>query len=149
MKQREVWVKKYTPIQQKRIHNRECPNCGKHKSLWKRRTDWTCCSKECSDEFYKSNFAVLDWREIRLKVFKRDNYTCAVCGKRDTNTSALIGDHIHPISCGGDEFDLDNIQTLCWDCNKKKTKSDMKLISNHRKCEKLGIKFIEQEKLIN
>jgi 5-methylcytosine-specific restriction endonuclease McrA len=113
MKQREVWVKKYTPIQQKRIYNRECPNCGKHKSQWNRRTDWTCCSKKCSEEFYDSKFAVLDWKEVRLKAIKRDDFTCAICGKRDTNTSALIGDHILPIACGGDEFDLNNVQTLC------------------------------------
>ena len=148
MKQREVWVKKYTRIQQKRINNRECPNCGKHKSLWNRRTDWTCCSKKCSDDFYKSKFAVLDWSEFRLKAFKRDNKTCAICGKQEISSSALVGDHIIPIACGGEEFDLDNIQTLCLDCNKKKTKSDMKLIANHRKCEKLGIEYTAQGKLI-
>jgi 5-methylcytosine-specific restriction endonuclease McrA len=148
MKQREVWIRKYTPIQEKRIAFQECPNCGLHKSKWKRRTDWTCCSKKCSDEFYKSNLAVLDWKEFRLKAFKRDDYTCAICKKRNTNTSSLIGDHIIPISCGGMEFDLDNIQTLCWECNKKKTKSDMKTIAYHRKCEKLGIKITEQEKLL-
>ena len=148
MKQREVWVKEYTPLQEKRIHSSECPNCGKHKSQWTRRTDWTCCSKKCSEEFYDSKLVVKDWKELRLKAFKRDDYICAMCKKRDPNTSALVGDHVIPIAIGGEEFDLDNIQTLCLDCNKIKTKSDARLIAKYRKCERMGIEYTQQNTLV-
>jgi len=50
--------------------------------------------------------------------------------------SNFIGDHIKPISLGGDEWDLNNIQTLCLKCNKIKTKEDQKLIAKQRRIEK-------------
>lgn len=39
-----------------------------------------------------------------------------VCG-----TDGLQADHIVPIADGGDEFDLDNVRTLCVPCHKKVT----------------------------
>lgn len=49
------------------------------------------------------------------------------------NPEGLIGDHIKPIALGGDEFDINNVQTLCPDCNKIKTKKDMGLIAFAKK----------------
>ena len=139
MKKRELYVRKHTPLQQSRLDNGECPNCGKPKSQWTGNLDWVCCCKECSDIFYQSGGEVLDWKKIRKQAFKRDNYTCVMCGKKYTYAYALTGDHINPIACGGDEFDLDNIQTLCPSCNRKKTKFDSRLIAGHRRCKELGI----------
>ncbi len=48
----------------------------------------------------------------------------------------FIGDHIIPIALGGDEWDLNNIQTLCLACNKIKTSKDMKDIAIQRKKER-------------
>ena len=48
----------------------------------------------------------------------------------------LIADHIEPIALGGDEWDENNIQTLCIKCNKIKTKEDAKKIAIERKREK-------------
>ncbi len=56
--------------------------------------------------------------KLRLKVFKRDNYACVLCGRspsRDIGT-ALHVDHIMPFSKGGDHG-LDNLRTLCDRCN--------------------------------
>lgn len=39
--------------------------------------------------------------------------------------SGLILDHIKPIAIGGEEFDEENLQILCIDCNKIKTRKDM------------------------
>ena len=50
--------------------------------------------------------------------------------------SQLIADHIHPIALGGDEWDIDNIQTLCKSCNKEKTADDLKEIAKLRVIEK-------------
>ena len=144
VKKRYGWIRNYSNLAILRIQNHECPSCGKHKNKWARRTDWTCCSKECTDKFHKQAI-IQDWSVIRAQAFKRDNYTCKYCGKRFAlkydnieiaNSSKLIGDHIIPIAVGGEEFDIDNVQTLCVDCNKIKTKRDMRIIAKYRKREK-------------
>ena len=58
---------------------------------------------------------------LREKIKQRDNYTCKHC-KNSTNKEPnllLEIDHIIPISKGGLTSE-DNLQTLCWKCNRKK-----------------------------
>lgn len=57
---------------------------------------------------------------MRHEVFKRDNYTCVECGARKEDGVTLHIDHIIPISKGGSD-ELDNLQTLCSDCNLNKS----------------------------
>lgn len=57
--------------------------------------------------------------------------------ERKETLNNLIGDHIIPIALGGDEFDINNVQTLCLKCNKEKTAKDIKKIAVQRKKEKL------------
>lgn len=147
----------------KRIKNNRCPSCGKSKKLWKRRTDWRCCSVKCTNKFNQL-YITYDWREIRMKALERDNFSCVKCGdnRKDVEVNVLrekydiegyrktgnwnksyekfieirtnfIGDHIKPIALGGEEFDLDNVQTLCLACNKIKTRQDAKDIAMERK----------------
>ena len=52
----------------------------------------------------------------------------------------FIVDHIEPIALGGDEWDLDNLQTLCLKCNKIKTRKDAKKIAELRRTEKVLVK---------
>lgn len=55
---------------------------------------------------------------LRVKVLSRDKFRCVFCGKSpaiDVGTVLHI-DHIKPFSKGG-ENTLDNLQTLCQDCN--------------------------------
>ena len=73
-------------------------------------------------------------RRIRLsdkaEVFERDNYTCQICGiSREFLDSLCYGlgdyllleaDHIQSVSQGGTGKDIDNLQCLCWRCNRKK-----------------------------
>jgi len=64
------------------------------------------------------------------EVFERDNYTCQICGiSRDYLDSFCEGlgdyllleaDHIRSVSQGGTGRDVDNLQCLCWRCNRKK-----------------------------
>lgn len=49
-----------------------------------------------------------------------------------------VVDHIHPIALGGDEWDINNLQTLCQECNKPKTKIDAGKIARLRFKEELG-----------
>ena len=57
---------------------------------------------------------------MRHEVFKRDNYTCCECGARKDDGATLHVDHIVPVSKGGSD-ELDNLQTLCSDCNLNKS----------------------------
>jgi len=55
---------------------------------------------------------------LRFLVMKRDNFRCQNCGKspaKDGNTILHI-DHIIPYSKGGETI-LENLQTLCQNCN--------------------------------
>lgn len=77
---------------------------------------------------------VAERRRIRIsdknEVFERDNYTCQICGiSRDYLDSFCEGlgdyllleaDHIRSVSQGGSGRDIDNLQCLCWRCNRKK-----------------------------
>lgn len=51
----------------------------------------------------------------RRIIFDRDGNACLKCG----STECLTLDHVNPISKGGDSS-IDNLQTLCYDCNNKK-----------------------------
>ena len=54
------------------------------------------------------------WREA---IFKRDNYTCVLCGAKDKYFNA---DHIKPFSLYPElRLSLDNGRTLCIECHEK------------------------------
>ena len=59
--------------------------------------------------------------KLRLKIMKRDNYTCTYCGNSTYNEPNLLLeiDHIVPVSKGG-TTEEGNLQTLCWKCNRQK-----------------------------
>lgn len=52
---------------------------------------------------------------------------------------SFVADHIIPIALGGPEFDLNNIQLLCEDCNKIKTAKDAANIARRRRDIKRGV----------
>ena len=59
--------------------------------------------------------------KLRCYILERDNYTCKLCGnstKLEPNLLLEI-DYIIPISKGG-MTELNNLQTLCWRCNRVK-----------------------------
>ena len=55
---------------------------------------------------------------LRFLVMKRDDFKCCMCGRSPATTQGieLQVDHIIPWSKGG-ETTMDNLQTLCRDCN--------------------------------
>lgn len=59
-------------------------------------------------------------KELRETIFKRDNYTCRICGKK----KAQQIDHIK-----GSSNDPTNLQAACSDCNREKAFSDLRLIT--------------------
>jgi hypothetical protein len=106
-----------------------------HNPLGKRMRKY--CSKACFDAWFLKFNPPFRWRSLRRKAMRRDRWRCVACGmsKKDMNAKyagtryskspKMFVDHIVPVSLNGPEFDLANLQTLCMDCNRKKTKNDM------------------------
>lgn len=70
---------------------------------------------------------------IRWEIWERDNFTCKNCGVR----KFLSIDHIIPESKGGETI-LDNLQTLCNPCNKRKSRYNFIPINpKYKKYEKI------------
>ena len=89
--------------------------------------------KSCGRVFKKSDFKICPYcgnqlstrtgrqpipRQLRHQVFQRDGYRCRECGASKDETSLEI-DHIVPVAKGGTN-DIDNLQTLCRECNRMK-----------------------------
>lgn len=65
---------------------------------------------------------ILMTKKLREFIKTRDNFTCCNCGNSiqiEPNLLLEI-DHIIPISKGGETIE-DNLQTLCWKCNRAKS----------------------------
>ena len=60
------------------------------------------------------------WRRKRDEIFKRDKYTCQVCGRVG---GELELDHILNVARGGTD-DASNLQTICTACYKPKTHAE-------------------------
>lgn len=60
--------------------------------------------------------------KLRTQIKERDKYTCQNCGASIAEQSLLLLeiDHIIPVSKGGLSTP-DNLQTLCWKCNRSKS----------------------------
>jgi 5-methylcytosine-specific restriction endonuclease McrA len=137
-----------TPLALQRREDKLCLVCAKPKADWgTRNRNFRCCSQECTKQFWLRTdlVTVKNWQLLRQKVFVRDNFTCKMCGHTPMTAywnnpdqlihddSKLIGDHIKPIALGGDQWDPENIQTLCLACNKIKTAQDAKAIGRARR----------------
>jgi 5-methylcytosine-specific restriction endonuclease McrA len=72
------------------------------------------CSHRCLRDF----FIQTDWRLVKEIVLLRDGRKCMECGRRGLDRTTADAHHIVPICCGGAEWDLTNIETLCKACHK-------------------------------
>ncbi len=57
--------------------------------------------------------------QIKMRVVRRDNYTCQICGKHLLDDEVEF-DHIIPLSKGGSS-DEHNIRLTCFECNRNKS----------------------------
>ena len=74
-----------------------------------------------ADKFYAS----IKWKELRYIALKNSGGCCTLCGARSSDGVTLHVDHIVPRSIDPrKEFDLDNLQILCDDCNIGKSNRD-------------------------
>jgi 5-methylcytosine-specific restriction endonuclease McrA len=61
------------------------------------------------------------WDSARSYVLLRDRYTCRICGAR-RRARELDVDHIVEIARGGAALEFSNLQTVCRDCHRRKTR---------------------------
>ena len=59
------------------------------------------------------------WGRLRIATLKEANWRCSVC-----NAYAREVDHIVPLENGGPPYDPENLQVLCRDCHKAKTREE-------------------------
>jgi len=60
-----------------------------------------------------------DWERVRQVIYARDGGMCMKCGEKVDRKNFHV-DHIVPISAGGSEWDLSNLELSCPTCNLKK-----------------------------
>jgi len=159
-----TWTLKY-------IKNGICPICKKPVPQNRLNRNWKCCSKECLEKLYEKYFYSISWGSFKFNALKRDNYTCCKCGKQCEieelmffpnnynddilgktddgkyivyNTSKLVVDHIIPIALGGQEFDVNNLQTLCLECNRVKTDKDIEKINKYKKMKNVDLTLLNK-----
>lgn len=78
-------------------------------------------SKLTFSAFAKEQRALMT-SKLRQQIKERDNYTCCLCGNSThTEPNLLLEiDHIIPVAKGGVTKE-NNLQTLCWKCNRSKS----------------------------
>lgn len=82
-----------------------------------------------------------EYKQWRLAVFRRDHFTCQRCGYKGKKIEA---DHIIPVAVSlilG--LDVENGQTLCYDCHKRKTILERGITQNARKMALLAPLFCD------
>ena len=78
-------------------------------------------SKLTTTAFTKEQRALMT-NKLREFIKNRDGYTCCCCGNSTHKEPNLLLeiDHIVPVSKGGFTTE-ENLQTLCWKCNRAKS----------------------------
>jgi hypothetical protein len=98
---------------------------------WRTRPLQIVGSSPGSDENYKACLLITRVAlspRTRFKVFKRDDFRCQICGKSQAAGVTLHVDHRISIANGGSD-ELENLQTLCCECNLGKSSDSMKYYS--------------------
>lgn len=80
------------------------------------------------------------WKTLCEEVYKRDKYTCQTCHKDVLDFRAAARYNKRPYSvdhkvalCLGGKHQLDNLQLLCVECHKLKSKEDLGKLAGLRK----------------
>ena len=132
------------------------------------------CSRECNKQFEKWYYHNFYWDRVRSDIFKRDNYTCQICGKKYpysyrkkfVRSRGLECDHIIPRSLYkkfGYRFDSlenkikmiteflhnhNNLRTLCNECHKRVTKEFLRSdMSGYLNYANLNIQLLRERKI--
>ena len=110
------WGKHLTPEWRRKISKNHADTSGVNSGTWRGGIT------PINDSIRKSKEYIV-WR---IAIFTRDNYTCVKC---HTKGGRLNADHIKPFALYPElRFAIDNGQTLCYVCHRKKTSLDMILL---------------------
>ena len=104
------------------------PNWNEHQRQRETKTKCPDPDDTSVNDWYLRRFIPL---AMKAEILERDGFKCQICGKfltscRDSLRFAKHGcglyhiDHIVPVSKGGYTVE-DNLQTLCWKCNRAKS----------------------------
>jgi hypothetical protein len=83
-------------------------------SISKGRKSYDHLRKNIKSSSYRKGIAP----KLRYMILKRDGFKCVLCGKTSDDDRLEI-DHIVPIVAGGNN-NINNLRTLCSECNKGK-----------------------------
>ncbi len=125
------------------IKNKKCW-CGKSKDKWdKNKYNKNEYSGYCSKKHYKDWWLRCDNTAFhRHKFMLHASKICEVCGKEPVDTVWKVDlemDHIIAIVLGGHPWHHDNLQMLCTECHKAKTKSDLGILASWRQMMKYDL----------
>lgn len=81
---------------------------------------------------------------VRFEVFKRDDFTCAYCGRK-TPTVVLEVDHVIPLCDGGGDDPL-NLVTACWECNRGKAGNPLASVITGEDPTERAVLMLERER---
>ena len=113
--------------------DKKCEYCSNTYSVQKYRILTSkFCSKSCKHKDMDKGISTENekirkskqYKEWRLSIFKRDNFTCVICKIKNKKgmgkTIELYADHIKSFAHHKDlRFEIDNGRTLCVDCHRK------------------------------
>ena len=91
--------------------------------------------------------------KMKQYILERDNYTCQICGISKGFLDDLYDglgdyllleiDHVNSVANGGTGSDEDNLQVLCWRCNRTKgrdrTNQEVKQLIDY------GVEYLESD----
>ena len=80
------------------------------------------CTHLCRGRYerkFKRKISMLNWKGFKEYVIERDDFTCQCCGTRAKSPYELQCHHIIPLFKGGNDT-VENCESLCKDCHKKK-----------------------------
>lgn len=96
------------------IMEKYCPSCGRVLG----EVDFKLCPY-CGTKLEEREGRQHIPAKLRHAVLERDGYRCVECGATNKETTLEI-DHIIPVAKGGTN-DINNLQTLCRECNRAKS----------------------------
>jgi 5-methylcytosine-specific restriction protein A len=106
--------------------------CAAHKP--KPRSGWASYHKEVNGSSrHKAGYGS-GWDKLRAAVLNRDRHLCVPCYKLGLFTMATAVDHIQNKASGGTN-DINNLQSICYSCHKRKTQQEAIGARKTRTCQ--------------
>lgn len=134
---RKPWPAPSRPVRRYYITDQERANMSKKNTCfcgnsfkWPRRK---YCSDTCANDWWMEKSAV--WDIFKTRFLNKQNpksyrYICEHCNEETKHPEV---DHIRAIVLGGHPWDYRNLQVLCHQCHKIKTKSDVGILAAWRR----------------